>query len=163
MKKSILLVTLCITTWAWSQVPTSDPLFQTLKKMDSLIFDIGFNECRTEVYNTFVAEDLEFYHDQAGVTNNREGFLASVKNNICGNSEVKNRRELREGSLQVFPLYNNGKLYGAIQTGEHRFFQKRENQPEQAGSTALFTHLWLKQKKTWVLKRVLSYAHHNTP
>lgn len=129
--------------------------------MDSLIFDIGFNECRTEIYKTLVAEDLEFYHDQAGVTTSRDAFLNSVKNNICGNPDVINRRELLEGSLMVFPLYNNGTLYGAIQTGTHRFFQKPKNKEEQSGSTALFTHVWLKQEDSWVLKRVLSYAHHN--
>ena len=84
-----------------------------------------------------------------------------MKNGICNSSNTfKARRELVDGSLKVYPLYDNGVLYGAIQEGEHRFFEKNGNQPEKAGSTAKFTHLWILDHNQWKLKRILSYDHH---
>ena len=86
--------------------------------------------------------------------------MEALKTGICNSSNTfKARRELIKGSLEVYPLYNNGILYGAIQTGEHRFFEKQENQPEKAGSIAKFTHLWILDNNQWKLKRILSYNH----
>lgn len=46
-------------------------------------------------------------------------------------------------------MYNKGKLYGAIQTGEHSF-----------GSTiAKFTNLWLLDDGKWMPTRIFSYDH----
>jgi hypothetical protein len=83
-----------------------------------------------------------------------------MKTGICKPSNTyKARRELIKGSLQVFPLYDNGVLYGAIQTGEHQFFEKNLDQPEKIGSLAKFTHLWILENNVWKLKRILSYDH----
>ena len=135
-------------------------VFQALKSYDSLLFTISFNQCKLSEVDNIMADDLEFYHDKSGITNSKEEFMSVMKNGICNPSnKSKARRELVNGSLQVFPLYDNGKLYGAIQQGEHRFYESYNGEPEKAGSTAKFSHLWLKNENNWILKRVYSYNH----
>ena len=107
-----------------------------------------------------LADDLEFYHDQGGVTNSKEEFMEVMKKGICGESNTtKSRRELVPNSLDVYPLYSNGALYGALQNGEHQFYESYNSQPEVSGSIAKFSHLWLKEGDNWMLKRVISFDH----
>lgn len=141
-----------------SQVSTDSELYKALKKNDSLIFDSAFNECKNSDLNAIISEDLEFYHDTGGITDGKEEFLRTVKQNICGNPDIRPYRELVKGSLQVYPLAKNGVLYGAIQKGGHNFYLK-ENGKIRPTVTAKFTHLWILENKKWVLKRVLSYDH----
>ncbi|MEZ4779081.1 MAG: nuclear transport factor 2 family protein [Flavobacteriaceae bacterium] len=150
-----------IFSFSFSQVEDNSELFKTLKAKDSLLFDRAFNACESEYLEQLISEDFEFYHDQGGITVGKESFLKVMKNGICNpTNTTKSRRELETKSLKVFPLYNNGKLYGAIQMGTHRFFEKTGNSPERAGSTAAFTHLWILENEAWKLSRVLSYNHH---
>ena len=158
LKILILLSALIVPLLAGAQVPTSSELYKTLKKNDSLIFDSAFNECKTSDLDALIAEDIEFYHDTGGIDLGKEPFLKSVRQNICGNPDVRPYRELVKGSLQVFPLKNNGVLYGAIQKGNHNFYLK-ENGKTRPTVTAKFTHLWILEKNKWTLKRVLSYDH----
>lgn len=144
----------------FSQIEESSALFKELKTKDSLLFEIGFNKCQLDLMSKLFSEDLEFYHDKGGVTNSKTAFLSVMKDGICNeSSENISRRELVKGTLKVFPLYNNGNLYGALQTGEHRFFESIKGQPEKSGSVAKFSHLWLKENNDWVLKCVISYDH----
>ena len=146
-----------------AQEPSNSELYKTLKVKDSLIFDVGFNTCNLSAFENLLAEDLEFYHDKAGITNTKAAFVSSFKNGICGNANFKSRRELLPETLEVFPLFNNGILYGAVQKGVHRFFESMDGKPETKGSTAMFTHLWLKEETGWKIKRVLSYNHQMIP
>ncbi|NJY62140.1 nuclear transport factor 2 family protein [Salinimicrobium sp. CDJ15-81-2] len=146
---------------AFSQEAKDSELYITLKKNDSLLFVEGFNNCRIAAFEHLISEDLEFYHDQGGVTTNKEDFLSNVRNNICSSPNKKPIRKLVPGSLQVFPMYENGKLYGAIQIGHHDFFIKEPGKELYQTSTALFTHLWLLVDREWKLKRVLSSDHKN--
>ena len=157
--KPFTLVFLFICCNLAAQEHPQSELFKTLKQKDSLIFEVGFNNCDASVYPTLVADDLEFYHDQGGITNSREAFVQTFKKNICGNPNFKSRRELVENSLEVFPMYSNGNLYGALQTGVHKFYESFNGKPEVAGSTARFAHLWLLENGAWTLKRVISYDH----
>ncbi len=158
LKALIFISAMIASVLSCAQEEKSSELYQTLKKNDSLIFDSAFNECKSSDLNDLIAEDLEFYHDTGGITNGKETFLKTVKQNICGNPEVKPLRELVENSLQVFPLYKNGNLYGAIQKGDHNFYL-REKGKTRPTVKAKFTHLWILENKKWMLKRVLSYDH----
>jgi len=143
-----------------AQVSQDSELYTTLKTNDSLLFNVGFNTCDLSQFENLLAGDLEFYHDKSGITNSMSQFMEVMNTGICNPSNTfKARRELIEESLKVFPLYDNGVLYGAIQEGEHRFFEKNGKQPEKAGSVAKFTHLWILENNHWKLKRVLSYDH----
>ncbi len=142
-----------------AQVASSSELYIKLEKMDKLLFDKGFNQCLHEQMLPHISDDLEFYHDQSGVTNDKTSFMDALKNNICANSNFKPIRKLTPNSLLVYPLYNNGVLYGAIQNGIHEFYIKEPNKELYLTSTALFSHVWLLKNKVWTLKRVLSFNH----
>ena len=157
--KLIILLFILSLNPVFSQVSEDSELFQKLLEKDSLLFKEGFDKCRISEFENFISEDLEFYHDQGGLTTNKDDFLNAVRNNICGNPAKKPIRKLREGSLEVFPLYQNGKLYGAIQKGTHDFFIKEPEKELYMTSTAKFTHVWLLENDKWILKRVLSYDH----
>ena len=160
MKINSLLLFLVIGLYsATAQVKPDSELFQKLLEKDSLLFDRGFNECKIDEFENFVSEDLEFYHDQGGLTTNKQDFLENVKNNICSNPDKKPIRKLRQESLEVYPLFQNGKLYGAIQKGIHDFYIKEPGKELYMTSSAKFTHVWILEDKEWILKRVLSYDH----
>jgi hypothetical protein len=159
--KHILIFTIFLGSFTGiAQIDKDSELFRTLKTNDSLLFEVGFNTCDLSQFENLMAEDLEFYHDKSGVTTSSSQFLEVMKTGLCKPSNThKTRRELIKGSLEVFPLYDNGVLYGAIQVGEHRFFEKNNDQPEKVGSNAKFIHLWTNEDGQWRLKRVLSFDH----
>ena len=139
---------------------TPEELFNLLRAKDSLLFTASFSNCDMSQLEKLVSTDFEFYHDKGGITPSKEKFIESIRNGLCKDTaNYRSRRELIPGTLQVFPMSTNGKLYGAVQTGEHRFFETSKGQPEKPGSTARFTHLWLLEFNEWKLSRVLSYDH----
>lgn len=141
-----------------AQVDKNSPLFLELKKQDSLFFERGFNNCDMAYLEKSVAENLKFYHDNGGFQD-KKLFLERTKQNICSNPTQKPIRKVIESSLEVFPLYNNGELYGAIQSGEHQFFIREKNKEDVLGGQAKFTTVWVKQKNDWVMSDILSYDH----
>ncbi|MGV6832687.1 MAG: nuclear transport factor 2 family protein [bacterium] len=157
---SLLFLLALGTNSVLAQQATFDELEATLKSADSLLFDRAFNHCEQYHLKTLIAEDFEFYHDQGGISQSKAEFLKIMSDGICRkDNPVKSRRELVEGSLKVFPLYREGQLYGALQTGEHRFFESYNGAPETKGSIALFSHLWLLKDNQWQVARVISYNH----
>ncbi len=60
-----------------------------------------------------IADDVGFYHDQSGLQTSKKKLIDALKNNICG----KVKRELLNGSIEVYPINN----YGAVEMGYHRF------------------------------------------
>ena len=159
IKKITFTVISLLMTLGYAQSQKDSELFKKLKANDSILFEISFNKCELSVLDNLLAEDLEFYHDKGGITNSKDAFIKVMNNGICKeNNPYKSRRELIKGSLEVFPLYENNVLYGALQKGEHRFFEMHKGK-EAPGSFAKFTHLWLKEGDQWILKRVISYDH----
>ncbi|MDB4292448.1 hypothetical protein N9954_03515 [Maribacter sp.] len=140
------------------EAPTSD-LYQNILKIDAILFENGFNNCMLSDMDPYISEDLEFYHDQGGPSTTKKEFFETLEQNICSNPDRKPLRKLIESSVNVFPLYNKGVLYGAIQNGVHEFYMKEINKEAYLTSTASFTHLYIIKNDTWQLKRVLSYNH----
>jgi len=160
MKLALLLIPLLLTSVTTSaQVNRTSDLFRTLKTKDSLLFNVGFNTCDISQFESLVADTFEFYHDKAGLTSSKAAFISSIRDGVC-KLPYKPRRELDEHSLEVYPLENNGVLYGAIQMGTHRFYAMENNKPEHLTSVARFTHVWLLNDAEWKLARELSYDHH---
>jgi uncharacterized protein DUF4440 len=161
MKKIIclLILALSIAKAPMAQVNETSDLFIELAKLDSLIFEQGFNKCQFSEFESYISEDLEFYHDQGGLSETKEDFINAIKQNICSNSEMKPIRKLVANTLKVYPLYNNGVLYGAIQSGEHEFYIAEPDKEPYLTSSAKFSHVWIKDKDSWKLKRVLSFDH----
>lgn len=135
----------------------SDELRAEALELDSIVFESGYNQCDIEKLATVVADDLEFYHDQGGPLFNGQAFLDSMQKGIC-ELDYKARREL-VGELEVFPLFNNGELYGMITRGKHRFHAKYPGKPEYPSGEALFNMLWLLKDGEWKLARTQSFDH----
>jgi len=126
-----------------------DDLLRTIAALDTAVFD-AYNRCDLEKLGSFFAEDLEFYHDQSGLTRSRQRLVEAVKNNICG----KVTRELVPGTLEVYPL----KGYGAVEIGVHRFHHPGRESTEPVGE-AKFIHLWQNEDGAWKITRVISFDH----
>jgi CubicO group peptidase (beta-lactamase class C family) len=141
-----------------AQIDKNSPLFLELKKQDSLFFERGFNNCDIAYLEKSVDNNLKFYHDNGGFQD-KKLFLERTKQNICGNPDQKPIRKVIESGLEVFPLYNNGELYGAIQTGEHQFFTREKNKKDVLGGQSKFTSVWTKKDGNWMMSDVLSYDH----
>lgn len=144
------------------QVSSADPLYKAIATRDSLMFDVGFNNCDMKGFEMTVSNDFEFYHDKSGVIKGKEAFIQAFRKNLCADDgKYKARRQLIEGSMEVFPLYNGGVLYGAIQNAAHRFYEKNKVSGEEVvTSEAKISHLWLLEQNEWKLARSLSYDHH---
>lgn len=142
-----------------AQLQHTDPLYAQMVQMDSLLFGQGFNNCNYKMLEDILAPDLEFYHDKGGIQNKKE-FIEATRKNICGSAEGKITRKPVEGSIEVFPLYKNGVLYGVYETGAHEFFMQPVDNAIRKTGIARFSCLWLlNDKKQWILKRVVSYDH----
>jgi len=161
MIKNLFILFLSLLSYSASaQVEPNSVLYKTILEKDSLLFNIGFNTCDISQFDALLSEDFEFYHDKSGISD-RKKFLGDLKNGLCKSPETyQSRRELIPEKTQVFPLYENGELYGAVQYGEHRFYEKMDGKPEQYASTAKFTHVWIIEDGKWKLSRSLSYDHH---
>ena len=161
MKTLLLLCFLSFIHLAKAQVQENSSLFQDLKAQDSVFFERGFNRCDLDYLKNQVKDDLRFYHDQGGFQDKTK-FLESTANNICGSPAQKPIRKVDAESLDVFPLYSDGKIYGAIQSGIHHFYIREKDKKDLWTSTARFTHLWILEKESWKLTEVLSYDHQST-
>ena len=123
---------------------SADELFQTIASLDRALFD-SYNRCDLEKFSSFFIDEVEFYHDQGGLTLGNRNLTESIKKNICG----KVRRELVSGTLEVHPM----KGYGAVEMGVHRFHHP--GAPEPTGE-AKFIHLWQNKDGAWKITRVIS-------
>jgi hypothetical protein len=134
---------------------SSDSLYRTIAGLDSALFD-AYNKCDLVRLGSFVAEDLEFYHDQTGLARGRQPFIDAIRVNICG----KVRRDLVKGSLGIYPL----KTYGAVETGDHMFCDPRVHRvcDETISGIAKFVMLWEQKDGTWRITRVISYNHNSS-
>ena len=133
--------------------PTSQAtLLETVAGLDAGLFD-AYNRCDLEKLTGYVADDLEFYHDQTGLSRGRQVFLDAIRNNICG----KVHRDLLPGSLQAYPLHG----YGAVEIGAHIFCDSRKKPKcdREKDGIANFVMLWQNQTGAWKLTRVISYNH----
>jgi ketosteroid isomerase-like protein len=127
-----------------------DALFATIQSLDTKLFD-AYNHCDLTTLAAMVADDLEFYHDQTGLSVGKGPFLAAIKQNICGKVE----RALLPDTLEVYPL----KGYGAVEIGIHRFHHP--GRPQDGMGDAKFVTLWQNKDGVWKVTRVISYEHNH--
>ena len=137
---------------------TEQKITQHILHKDSLFWQ-SYNRCDTSGYDQFFSNDLEFYHDKGGITLGVQKLALSLKNNLCSNSDYRVRREAIKESVKIFPLQNNGVIYGAVLSGEHFFYVLEKGKEERRDGKAKFTHLWLLKDGVWKMTRILSYDH----
>jgi Domain of unknown function (DUF4440) len=93
-----------------------------------------------------VSDDLGFYHDETGLSVDKDPLIAGIKQNICG----KVQRTLVPGSMEVYPL----KGYGAVEIGVYRFGHP-EHQKDGVGE-AKFITLWQSKDGAWKVTHAIS-------
>lgn len=128
---------------------SSGDLLQTVAHLDELAF-AAFNDRDVDRFVEFFADDLEFYHDQDGLSGYAQ--LVESSHRLFGQATPL-RRRLIAGSLEVHAVPG----YGAIQIGEHEFCHE-ENGIDDCGVFG-FTHVWHRTRDGWKITRVLSYGH----
>jgi ketosteroid isomerase-like protein len=144
----LVLLALSSMTADAQSVAQPDPLFMTIQSLDTKLFN-AYNHCDLTTLSAMVSDDLEFYHDQTGLSVGKAPFLAAIKQNTCGKVE----RALLPDTLEVYPL----KGYGAVEIGIHRFHHP--GRPEDGVGDAKFVTLWQNKDGAWKVTRVISYNH----
>lgn len=134
-----------------AETATSGALFDELAALDARVFELAFVACDGDRLRTLFTDDIEFYHDKQGLQTADD--MRRSWDNLATECPGKNgvRRELVEGSLEVYPVAD----YGAVQMGEHRFIHADGAE----GAIAKFVHLWKKTDDGWKISRVLSIDH----
>jgi hypothetical protein len=124
---------------------------------DRMLFAAVFEECDTAALGNLVTHDFEMYHDKGGLTARSGKEFVDAIAGMCARQKTgedyRARRELV--AMKVYPLNN----YGAVQVGEHRFYQLLPGKPDKLVEAALFTHVWKQDATGWKVSRVLSYDH----
>lgn len=129
-----------------STTPDDPELYRTIAGLDSIFWN-AYNTCDLTTQAYFYADSIEFYHDQAGLITSKQQLIEGTRMNICG----KVRRDLVEGSMEVYPL----KGFGAVETGFHTFLNiaEEESKPSRPGR---FVIVWQNKGDRWVIYRVIS-------
>lgn len=160
MKRILLSACLLLTAGSlYAQLPDTSVLYRTILRQDSLLFQVGFNTCNIPQFERLLSDRFEFFHDRDSISDKKK-FLSDVGSYLCKDTDAyQSKRVLTTGSIEIFPLYKSDRLYGAVQHGGHRFYERIAGQTEQLAGTARFTHVWLLENGLWKLTRALSYDH----
>jgi hypothetical protein len=126
--------------------PDSTALYNSIVHMDSVLFG-AYNVCDMATFAGCFSENIEFYHDKAGLMTNKDSIIAATKKYICG----KVTRVLVAGSVEVYPI----KGYGAVEMGQHYFINNQEP-PTDHPSIGKFVQTWKNENGSWKLTRVIS-------
>ena len=125
--------------------PTDIVLQHKIEELDSIFFT-AYNKCDLEQQAALISEDIEFFHDQGGLSTSKTEIIEALKTNICG----KVTRELIKGSIEVYPIHD----YGAVQMGYHKFFNNQE--PDAISKPSRFVTLWKNDNENWKMTRIIS-------
>jgi hypothetical protein len=140
-------------------IPAQPVLTEQIAARDAAFFELFFTGCDPKRARTFVTDDVEFYHDKDGlVTRSGDAFIADYAKGCEAKKAPdawRSRRELVPATLRVWPVPG----YGAIEQGEHLFYERKGDGPEKLVGRALFTQLWQLTDTGWRLSRILSYDH----
>ncbi|GAB2500764.1 nuclear transport factor 2 family protein [Algoriphagus taiwanensis] len=129
-------------------VPDDLDLYQTIVKLDQEFFGY-YNTCETqlELYADFYAEELEFYHDQGGLSTSKSEIVQSTKQNICG----RVTRHLVPNSIEVYSIPG----FGAVEMGLH-YFINADNPPNEPRKVGRFMIFWKEGSEGWKISKVVS-------
>jgi hypothetical protein len=120
-------------------------LYDSIADMDA-IWEDAYNNCKLDVMEEIISEDLEFYHDLGGLMTSKQKLNEALKANICG----KVKRILKKGSLEVYSI----KGYGAVEMGLHAFYNTKD--PASDLHYSKFVHIWKRTNGRWSITRVIS-------
>lgn len=144
-KKIIALLFLIAAIGSNAQVANNSELYKKVLELDKTLFD-AYNSCDIETQAQLMDEDLEFYHDKAGLATSKADVLKSIEQNICG----KVTRTLVKNSVEVHEI----KGFGAVEIGMHKFYNNQE--PNAESKPSRFITIWKNTNSNWTLTRVIS-------
>ena len=136
---------------ASAAAPGFEEIFAKISALDARLFG-AFNARDLPAFESFFTRDVEFYHDKEGLTR-FDQIMDTMRKHFS--EDARTRRELVEGTLEVYPLGG----YGAVELGVHRFYTTEKGQPEKLTATSRFVHLWQEKDGVWKISRVISYDH----
>ncbi|HEV3484089.1 MAG TPA: nuclear transport factor 2 family protein [Vicinamibacterales bacterium] len=149
MPRAMALLLVALTLSCATAPRSRDPLYDEIARLDREMF-AAFNAHDIDKVASYFDERLEFYHDTGGVLSYADA-IGGMRSNFEKNNGL--RRDLVEGSLEVYPIRD----YGAVEIGAHRFCHV-ENGRNDCG-VFKFVHVWQKQPGGWKITRVVSYDH----
>jgi len=140
-------------------LPEGEALTSAIVARDAEFFELLFGGCDPERLGAMLTADFEMYHDRGGVVaSDSAAFLADYRRSCEQRRALdawRSRRELLRPTLNVHPVPG----FGAIEDGEHQFYERRGDGPERLVGHARFTQVWKLAPDGWRLSRVFSYAH----
>ena len=162
--KPFFYSTLCLIILAACSAPAfaqteQQKLTATILHLDSAFWN-AYNTCDTVHFKDFVTDDVAFFHDKGGITSGAAALIESLNKNICARVDQRLRREAVAGTVKVYPMQNGNETYGAIISGEHKFYITEKGKPEYQSGVANFTQLWQVKNGVWKMTHILSYNHH---
>lgn len=148
---------------AVAPMPQGAELRNSIAARDAELFELFFRGCDPARLRTMLADDIEFYHDKDGfVFRSADEMVAAYAKTCVERAKPdawRSRRELLANTLIVDPVPG----FGAMEAGEHRFYERKGDGPEQLAGQAQFSMVWKWEDGQWKLSRVLSYGHHAAP
>lgn len=151
MKMALVIMLLVFTPgFSYSQetnlLKDKEYLNREILKMDSLLFDVAFNECDLALFKQLTTADFEFYDDRSGLNKSIEKEISSFKDRCSKPYKVTRKLVRSEASILGD--------YGAVQIGEHEFYVDNKKVEK-----AKFITIWEKKGASWIVKRAISYEH----
>jgi Domain of unknown function (DUF4440) len=140
-------------------IPDGRVLTDAIQKRDAEFFHIYFDKCEPAKIRAMITDDFEMYHDKGGVVaRSAQPFIDDYTKSCTEKLKPdawRSHRELVASSLKVHPVPG----FGAIEEGDHVFYERKGDGPEKKAGTAHFVQLWALTPDGWKLSRVFSYAH----
>src|SRR5262249_9015141 len=68
---------------ALESLKSQHELYQAIAALDAAVFD-SYNRCDLEKFSSFVASDLELYHDLDGMVAGKQRLKKNIKKFVCG-------------------------------------------------------------------------------
>ena len=140
-------------------IPQGEALAAALTARDAEFFSLVFDGCDPERLAAMLTPDFEMYHDRDGVVARSSEVFVRQYGEDCVARQApdawRSRRELVTATLNVHPVPG----FGAIEDGEHLFYERHGDGPEHLAGRARFTQLWQLTPEGWRLARVFSYGH----
>jgi hypothetical protein len=140
-------------------LPEGPALTEAIRARDAELFQLMFEGCDPARLATLITPDVEMYHDRDGVVARSADAFVEGYRRWCTERQQPNawrsRRALVAETLNVHPVPG----YGAIEDGEHVFYERQGDGPERLVGRARFTQLWALTPDGWRLARVFSYGH----
>ena len=158
MSPALILALAALSQTAPGAATDPQALSKAILERDAAVFDTMFNRCEPEALAEMVTPDIEFYHDKGGAMIGRETFVADYARN-CETRKApdawRSRRELIAGSARVQAIPG----FGAVEEGDHLFYERRGEGPERLTGRARFAILWKLTDDQWRMARVFSLDH----